>query len=90
MLSLAAGSGGPFAHPNAPAARTGRAPVPGAPEAVRISSERKVILMADIQKQYGLFINGEFVPAGDGATLQRTIQRMAKSSLSLRKQRRKM
>ena len=24
--------------------------------------------MADIQKQYGLFINGEFVPAGDGAT----------------------
>ena len=24
--------------------------------------------MADIQKQYGLFIDGDFVPAGDGAT----------------------
>ena len=23
---------------------------------------------ADIQEQYGLFINGEFVPASDGAT----------------------
>lgn len=31
-------------------------------------SERKVILMADIQKQYGLFIDGAFVPASDGAT----------------------